>query len=130
MGVGVLTLNTYSLRDLQTASALLTQALSEGQSLQSLLDLIGTRVRAIAPIGQEKTISAADLVQVIDQHLRGALPMGNKQMDDRSKGRTIPVCPSCSSGQLAPCRQTSALVGATVLSCTSHCGYSRIVGEV
>lgn len=28
------------------------------------------------------------------------------------------------------CRQTSALVGAPVLTCSKHCGYSRIVGEV
>lgn len=100
-------------------------SLSQAWSISALQHASGV---LRAAIDQNKTISAADLVQVIDEHLRGALPMGNKQMDDRSKGRTIPVCPSCSSGQLAPCRQTSALVGATVLSCTSHCGYSRIDG--
>ncbi len=40
------------------------------------------------------------------------------------------TCPSCKDGSMFVCRQTSALVGAPVLSCSKHCGYSRIVGEV
>lgn len=100
MEVGVLTLNTYSLRDLQTASALLTQALSEGQSLQSLLDLIGTRVRAIAPIGQEKYPS----VSGVERH-----------------------CPGCRV-RLYLCHESSRMAGADVYVCSRHCGYSEVRG--
>lgn len=81
-----------------------------------------------AAVDQEKTISAADLVQVIDQHLRNAFPSVEEQIING--GRGITACPRCGHGHLVTCRHTSALVGAPVLTCSKHCGYSRIVGEV
>lgn len=39
-----------------------------------------------------------------------------------------PICPSCAAGALVVCSKTTAMVGATVLTCSRNCGYSRIVG--
>lgn len=47
----------------------------------------------------------------------------------RPRQRTT-TCPSCTDGQLFVCRQTSAMVGAPVLVCSKHCGYSHVAGVV
>lgn len=100
-------------------------SISPAWSVGTLQHVVGVLQAAVE---QDGNISAVDLVQVIGQHLRDAFPSVEEQIING--GRGITACPRCGHGHLVTCRQTSALVGAPVLSCSKHCGYSRIVGEV
>lgn len=98
----MLNLHAYTPGQLQTVAALLREALHAGIDVGEILSAIDEAV--------------GSRVEVVVESVEPSNP------DSRS------ICPSCLSGDLVVCGKTTAMVGATVLACTHHCGYSRIVG--
>lgn len=98
----MLSLRAYTPGQLQTVAALLRDALHAG-------------------------INVGEILSAIDEAV-GSRPGAVVENIEPTQPASRSICPSCAAGSLVVCDKTTAMVGATVLTCTHHCGYSRIIG--